>query len=35
VFPHREAKGIVALKRLLPATFLTKLGPLVAKAAPK
>ena len=35
VFPHREAKGIAALKRLLPETFLTKLGPRAAKAVPR
>jgi len=35
VFPHREAKGIAALKRLLPETFLTKIGPRAAKAAPR
>jgi len=35
VFPHREAKGIAALKRLLPVTFLTKIGPRAAKAAPR
>jgi short-subunit dehydrogenase len=35
VFPHREAKGIVALKRLLPETFLTKIGPRVAKSLPR
>ncbi len=34
VFPHREAKAIAALKRLLPVTFLTKIGPRAAKAAP-
>jgi short-subunit dehydrogenase len=33
VFPHREAKGIATLKRLLPETFLKRLGPLAAKAA--
>jgi len=35
VFPHREAKAIAALKRLIPSTFLTKLGPRAAKAAPR
>jgi short-subunit dehydrogenase len=33
VFPHREAKGIAALKRFLPETFLKRLGPLAAKVA--
>ena len=33
VFPHREAKAIAAMKRLAPQTFLTKLGPRVARAA--
>lgn len=33
VFPHREAKGIAALKRFLPETFLTKLGPFAARRA--
>lgn len=31
VFPHREAKGIAALKRFVPETFLRRLGPLAAK----
>jgi short-subunit dehydrogenase len=35
VFPHREAKGIAALKRLMPETFLTRLGPRAAKAVPR
>jgi short-subunit dehydrogenase len=35
VFPHREAKGIAALKRFLPETFLTKIGPRAAKAVPR
>jgi len=35
VLPHREAKGIAALKRLMPETFLTKIGPRAAKAAPR
>jgi short-subunit dehydrogenase len=35
VFPHKEAKGIATLKRLLPQTFLTKIGPRAAKAAPR
>ncbi len=36
VFPHREAKGIAALKRLVPETFLRRLSPMVAKrASPK
>jgi NAD(P)-dependent dehydrogenase (short-subunit alcohol dehydrogenase family) len=35
VFPHREAKVIATMKRLIPETFLTKLGPHAAKVAPK
>jgi short-subunit dehydrogenase len=31
VFPHREAKAIAALKRMVPQTFLTKLSPAAAK----
>jgi NAD(P)-dependent dehydrogenase (short-subunit alcohol dehydrogenase family) len=33
VFPHREARAIAALKRLVPETFLTRIGPRAAKAA--
>ncbi len=35
VFPHREAKGIAALKRVLPETFLRRIGPMVANRVPK
>jgi short-subunit dehydrogenase len=35
VFPHREAKMIAAMKRLMPETFLTRVGPHAAKVAPK
>jgi len=35
VFPHREAKAIVALKRLIPSTFLRKIGPAAAKRGVK
>jgi len=31
VFPHREARAIAALKRMLPQTFLTKLSPAAAR----
>ncbi|HEX8791258.1 MAG TPA: SDR family NAD(P)-dependent oxidoreductase [Polyangiaceae bacterium] len=31
VFPHKEAKALVALKRVLPETMLRKIGPAVAK----
>jgi NAD(P)-dependent dehydrogenase (short-subunit alcohol dehydrogenase family) len=34
VFPHREAKVIATLKRWLPETMLTKIGPRAAKSAP-
>ena len=33
VFPHREARVIAAVKRAAPETFLTRLGPAVAKRA--
>lgn len=31
VFPHREAKALAALKRVLPETMLRRIGPAVAK----
>jgi len=33
VFPHREAKAIATLKRLLPETMLKRIGPRAAKVA--
>jgi short-subunit dehydrogenase len=35
VFPHREARAIAALKRLVPETLLTRIGPRAAKAVPR
>lgn len=35
VFPHREAKGIAAIKRMLPETMLRRIGPAVARRAEK
>jgi hypothetical protein len=35
VFPHREAKVIATLKRMLPETMLKTIGPRAAKAAPR
>ena len=35
VFPHKEAKAIATMKRAMPETFLKKIGPHAAKAAPK
>ncbi|RYE92625.1 MAG: SDR family NAD(P)-dependent oxidoreductase, partial [Myxococcales bacterium] len=33
VFPHNEAKGIAAFKRLVPEIFLRRMGPFAAKSA--
>ena len=35
VFPHREAKAIATVKRLLPETLMKKLGPYAAKRSAK
>jgi short-subunit dehydrogenase len=35
VFPHREAKAIAALKRLMPETMLRRVGPRAARMAPR
>jgi len=35
VFPHKEAKALAALKRVLPETMLKRIGPAAAKRAEK